>query len=207
MPVLFAANRLEILPVLQLWLSKGNNRWIVFDRTKRTAEAYASVYGDFGPEWTSSLDRYFPDPEVGIYLRKPLEESIATIGIRGPVEADFRNKLDQNRELQKSAREEFQRIVSENENWHEVDASGFATTDQEFTTWEIEVGSSIWMTVTRAIGREEWLKDTEGLVKKSRLGFYRSRTETAFRVQNERILSGLWIEHSDQISHSRQERV
>ena len=192
LPALQAASRAETLPLLNYWIAKGSQHWIVFDRTKYSGEAYARASGEKDLEWLRALDRYFPDPELGFYLVRPLEESLKIAGRRDETSI-VKDELDKNIQLQARIREIYPQILQGKKNWTSLNVSGIADNLEEFQRWEIKVGMEIWGTISTYFGNENWLMDGESLVKESLLGPF---NQTNIMREMELIRSAnLWREY------------
>lgn len=175
LPVLYAADRAEILAPAEEWLAESEKRWLVFDRTDNAGKAYAIARGGMtsDPEWLDALDAYFPEMQVGFYLTRPVEESMQISEMRENSSID-RSKLEVDNDLvlQQGVREVFESIISQKPNWVTVDVSGVASSPEEFARWEKEKGMRIWSELCERLGRPEWLERAAERVNRERAGIF-----------------------------------
>jgi thymidylate kinase len=191
MPPLYASDRLELLSPIKYWLGRGVDHWTVLDRTKMSGVIYGVAQG-FDRGWLEALDEKFPSIALGLYLSRPVEESVAIMKERGDV-TGMKAELDRNIHIQTVVRTEFDGIVDANPNWHKIDVSGLASDYKEFREWETRVGLRVWNVICRELGREGWLRDAEALIKKLRVGI-ETHALSIELLESYRIYSQYWRE-------------
>lgn len=199
LPVLFAANRLEVIPSIRQWVGQSPNHWVVFDRTDRSGIAYGLAREGLTADrdWLEALDIYFPKVQVGVYLTRPLDESMEIIRRRPAGEvSETKLAMDMDIILQRRVREVFDDLMSKRSNWHEVDVSGLARTEDEFNAWEIRSGLKTWATICMQLERTEWLTGAEERVSNLREGL--SDTVVPEKLE----VSSAWFQELNRLKRS-----
>lgn len=175
MPFIFATNRYEIMPGILRWLKKDDH-WVMFDRTAKSGPVFAEGLGlqyaeinkqhigrrlvggipqsleEVAAIYSSTiraLEERFPDVQLGIFVTRPWQESLAIMQRRAPSEEKWKSSLDRNILLQKKVRAGFAREIAGLANWHTVRVKGLANSQDEFLAWERYHAERIWDTVRK----------------------------------------------------------
>jgi len=168
-PVLYAANRMEALKLANEWTESKQNRWVVWDRTHYSGITYFMAPGYIQDEaWLDQIDAHFPEVEVGIYLHRPVEESISILKQRNVDRISTDNRiLDQDERLQREVRARYLRLISVRHNWQAVDVSGTDSPPHENLEWQQQKGALIWQVICQKLAKPRWLDGADNAVLKN----------------------------------------
>ena len=175
MPFIFATNRYEIMPAILRWVERADH-WVMFDRTAKSGPVFAEGLGlqyaemnkqhigrhlvggtpqtleEVAAIYSSTiraLEERFPDVELGMFVTRPWQESLAIMQRRAPSEEKWKSSLDKNMLLQKKVRAGFTREIAGLSHWQTIRVKGLANSQDEFLAWERYHAGRIWDRVRR----------------------------------------------------------
>lgn len=156
LPYLYAADRLEMFQIVRKFLDLSDKNWIVFDRSKYSGIAYGFAFGG-DIKWLQAIDMFSPEPELGIYLDRPLNESFEIMSRRLGVSVE-RAAIDNDLYVQTEIRKVYPELINGLPNWVTYDVSGVVSGDA-FKQWEIDKTHGLWNIVCDRLNRPEFIID------------------------------------------------
>ena len=195
MPFIFATNRYEIMPGILRWLEKDDH-WVMFDRTAKSGPVFAEGLGlqyaemnknhigrhlvggtpqtleEVAAIYSSTiraLEERFPDVQLGLFVTRPWQESLAIMQRRAPSEEKWKSSLDKNILLQKKVRAGFAREIAGLAHWGTVRVKGLANSQDEFLAWERYHAGRIWDRVRRRFDFDITSRESMEAIEKAQL--------------------------------------